>query len=102
MARIQVQRRTWDAEEYQKRADEKREEAERLEREVCQYFSQYSTSPSKIYLPLFHLPLAVTRSVLPRLYLLSHFFSCIKSLVVPYSGWMRAAEGGRRAEQTQK
>jgi hypothetical protein len=47
--RIQVQRRTWDAEEYQKRADEKREEAERLEREVFQYCSQYPTSPFLYY-----------------------------------------------------
>ena len=31
---LQVSRRTWDTEEYQKRADERREEEERLEREV--------------------------------------------------------------------
>ena len=30
---MQVSRRTWDTEEYQKRADERREEEERLERE---------------------------------------------------------------------
>jgi len=31
---LQVSRRTWDTEEYQRRADERREEEERLEREV--------------------------------------------------------------------
>jgi hypothetical protein len=34
LARRQVSRRTWDTEEYQRRADERREEEERLEREV--------------------------------------------------------------------
>lgn len=32
--RTQVSRRTWDTEEYQRRADERREEEERLEREA--------------------------------------------------------------------
>ena len=31
---LQVERRTWDTEEYQRRADERREEEERLEKEV--------------------------------------------------------------------
>ena len=31
---VQVSRRTWDTEEYQRRADERREEEERLESEV--------------------------------------------------------------------
>jgi len=31
---LQVSRRTWDTEEYQKRADERREEEEKIEAEV--------------------------------------------------------------------
>ena len=44
----QVSRRTWDTEEYQKRADERREEEERLEREVC----AFTFSPSPASCPL--------------------------------------------------